>query len=490
MYLGSTFRTTSGGRICCGGRARLRLAFREPHQPAPRKARHIRHLDRDAVHHTARKSRVRHHRVRHARIGRPFSELPARPVPPPADSPSTLVRNSSPLWVACPWPRLAPPGPARSTVQCDWRPHRPPPAVVDPPRSPRHAKLAALEHPSSWPDSVRQLPAKPPPSLRAPIGAAGGSAEMAGAASGFAGRLRGRKPRGTFSKPAFGDAKLATSGAVGKATAATACDFPAGATNVLGCGLGPASGNGSASGSTTIPGRGPSGSCSIACLCIRTSGGGVNARRGPLGVKSGSAKAAFTSAAAKRGASASGVASGAVTGFTDGATNGRTTFGEAAATTLGNGTGFTATVSGSGAQIRGAGCASSLRPATIVCGAFSRARAGRSSGSVRRRPNLRQLLLQTVPDDLLLVRADLLVVNRLRPRPRMPPASKCHPREHTAVHAGRYREGKEILGESCRDRPASCTTTPPAWARARSLAPVPSCARWRAAAADSWPDIR
>ena len=50
----------------------LRLAFREPYQPAPRKARHIRHLDRDAVHHPARKSRVRHHRVRHARIGRRF----------------------------------------------------------------------------------------------------------------------------------------------------------------------------------------------------------------------------------------------------------------------------------------------------------------------------------------------------------------------------------------------------------------------------------
>ena len=124
----------------------------------------------------------------------------------------------------------------------------------------------------------------------------------------------------------------------------------------------------------------------MACLCMRTSGGGVNARRGPLGVTSGSANAAFMSDAATRGASASGVASGGVMGFTGGATNGRTTFGEAAATTLGRGTGFTAAVSGSGAQIKVAGRASSLTPATIACGAFTRARTGRSSGSVRPDP--------------------------------------------------------------------------------------------------------
>jgi hypothetical protein len=61
-------------------------------------------------------------------------------------------------------------------------------------------------------------------------------------------------------------------------------------------------------------------------------------------------------------------------------------FGEAAATTLGRGTGFTAAVSGSGAQIKVAGRASSLTPATIACGAFTRARTGRSSGSVRPDP--------------------------------------------------------------------------------------------------------
>jgi hypothetical protein len=62
-----------------------------------------------------------------------------------------------------------------------------------------------------------------------------------------------------------------------------------------------------------------------------------------------------------------------------GATNGRTTLGGATATTLGNGKSLGADSSGSGAQINGAGRASSLAPATIVCGAFTRARGGRAS---------------------------------------------------------------------------------------------------------------
>src|ERR1035437_1302415 len=51
MYLGSPFRPPPGGRLRRRGRSGctlwLRLALREPHQPAPRKARHIGHLDGD-----------------------------------------------------------------------------------------------------------------------------------------------------------------------------------------------------------------------------------------------------------------------------------------------------------------------------------------------------------------------------------------------------------------------------------------------------------
>jgi hypothetical protein len=63
-----------------------------------------------------------------------------------------------------------------------------------------------------------------------------------------------------------------------------------------------------------------------------------------------------------------------------GATNGRTTLGADTATTFGKGIAFGAAISGSGAQINVAAVASSRAPATIVCGAFSRARAGRASG--------------------------------------------------------------------------------------------------------------
>jgi hypothetical protein len=66
--------------------------------------------------------------------------------------------------------------------------------------------------------------------------------------------------------------------------------------------------------------------------------------------------------------------------FSAGATNGRTTFGADAATTFGKGIAFGAAISGSGAQINVLAVASSRSPATIVCGAFSRARAGRASG--------------------------------------------------------------------------------------------------------------
>jgi hypothetical protein len=118
---------------------------------------------------------------------------------------------------------------------------------------------------------------------------------------------------------------------------------------------------------------------------MRTLGGGVKARGGLLGVTNGSGNAVFTSATAARGASGSGAAGD--TGappwgpdFTGGATNGRTTFGGATATTLGSGISLGAATSGSGAQISGAGRASSLAPATIVCGAFTRARGGRASG--------------------------------------------------------------------------------------------------------------
>src|ERR1035437_15718 len=210
----------------------------------------------------------------------------------------------------------------------------------------------------------------------------GGSAEINGAAKGFAGSVRGRYPRGTFSKPAFAALTPATSGAAGKPTAATGRDFAGCATKARGWGLGPAFANGSAFGSTTISGCGPSGSGSMACRCMRTLGGGVNARDGPLGATTGSGNTVCTSAAATRGASASGAVGGSAGDFTGGATNGRTTFAGAIATTLGSGTAFGVASSGSGAQISGAGRASSLSPAPIVCPSFTRARAARASACV------------------------------------------------------------------------------------------------------------
>jgi hypothetical protein len=126
---------------------------------------------------------------------------------------------------------------------------------------------------------------------------------------------------------------------------------------------------------------------------MRTFGGGVNARTGPLVTVTGSATAAFTSAAA-RGPSGSAATGGGATTFTGGATNGLTTFGGATATTLGSGITLGADTSGSAAQISGAGRASSRAPATIVCAAFTRARgtlgvrrasAGAISGSFSRK---------------------------------------------------------------------------------------------------------
>jgi hypothetical protein len=106
---------------------------------------------------------------------------------------------------------------------------------------------------------------------------------------------------------------------------------------------------------------------------MRTFGGGVKARRGPLGAATGNSTAVFTSAATG-GPSGSAATRGSSAAFTGGATNGRTTFGGATATTLGSGRILGAATSGSDAQISGAGRASSLAPATIVCAAFTRAR--------------------------------------------------------------------------------------------------------------------
>jgi hypothetical protein len=114
---------------------------------------------------------------------------------------------------------------------------------------------------------------------------------------------------------------------------------------------------------------------------MRTFGGGVKARRGPLGATTGNSTAVFTSAAT-RGASGRAATRGGSAAFTGGATNGRTTFGGATATTLGSGRILGAATSGSDAQISGAGRASSLAPATIVCAAFTRARAARASVSL------------------------------------------------------------------------------------------------------------
>src|ERR1035437_5034127 len=90
----------------------------------------------------------------------------------------------------------------------------------------------------------------------------------------------------------------------------------------------------------------------MACLCMRSLGGGVKARAGPFGVTTGSGNAVFTSAAATRGASGRGGAGGGARSFTGGATNGRTTFGGATATTLGRGVSLGILDTGSRTQIR------------------------------------------------------------------------------------------------------------------------------------------
>src|ERR1035437_10759761 len=83
----------------------------------------------------------------------------------------------------------------------------------------------------------------------------------------------------------------------------------------------------------------------MACLCMRTLGGGVNARGGTLAaatpIRAATVRERFLSAArtsaATRGSSGSGAADGGVGSFTGGATNGRTTFGGDTATTFGSG---------------------------------------------------------------------------------------------------------------------------------------------------------
>src|ERR1019366_9367421 len=100
-------------------------------------------------------------------------------------------------------------------------------------------------------------------------------------------------------------------------------------------GLGPAAGNASAFGSTTSSACVPSGSGSIACLCMRTFGGGAKARRGPLSVTASPIRAATgvptwgpeRSTTATFGASCSCATGGGSGAFTDGTRNGRTTFG-------------------------------------------------------------------------------------------------------------------------------------------------------------------
>ena len=155
-------------------------------------------------------------------------------------------------------------------------------------------------------------------------------------------------------------------------------------------------------------------------------------------------------------------------------------------TTLGSGAGFTAAVSGSGAQIKVAGRASSLTPATIVCGAFTRAALARASGSVlsqtrspaaspancTRRSSSRSA---GSPG-----RRSIVPVAEHAPRPPRPPT-----RARSRAHRPTPRRKAMPLGNGSHDKPASCVTVPPAWGRAHFLAPVPSCARWNAAAADS-----
>jgi hypothetical protein len=80
--------------------------------------------------------------------------------------------------------------------------------------------------------------------------ATGGSTGIPGAAPGIVGnpiRAATVRERSFTLIPA-------ASGAAGKPTAVTGRDFVGGATNAFGSGLGPAPGNGSASGSTTISG--------------------------------------------------------------------------------------------------------------------------------------------------------------------------------------------------------------------------------------------
>ena len=465
MYLGSTFRTTSGGRICAAPDPAAARAPRTTPASSPKSSSHSASGSRCVYTTRPANRRVRAPPRATRADPPPFS---ARSRQGPCRRQQILPRCRREARRQCrlrvPGAALAPPAPERSTAPCDWPPYRLPPAVSGPAEKPaareRGGAGTSIVLAGFSPTIASEASAVAPRIRWAPREA---PRRSPAAASGFAGRFRGRKPRGTFSNPAFGSAQARPlRGPPASATGGCRCDFPGRSNERLGLRSRPGIGKRQL---RPVPppssGRGPSGSCSIACLCIRTLGGGVNARRGPLGVTSGSAYAAFTSAAAHRGASASGVASGAVTGFTGGATNGRTTFGGATATTFGSGIGFRR----HHFRLRrpDQGCGTSHRPvapATIVCGAFTRARAGRASGS--RTPQAQSPAASPASCTRRSSsrsagspgRKSIVPAAASAPRPR------SHPRQHTAVHAARYRERKDPAGNACRGRPTVMRYSP------------------------------
>ena len=120
----------------------------------------------------------------------------------------------------------------------------------------------------------------------------------------------------------------------------------------------------------------------VTFAAARFSAGATKPRTARRGTTGAPITAATVSARCFTSGASANVATFAAARFSAGAANGRTTFGGATATTFGSGIAFGAATSGSGAQIKVAAFASSRAPDTIVCGALSRARAGRASGLV------------------------------------------------------------------------------------------------------------
>ena len=381
MYFGSTFRTTAGGRICCGGAPGC----------GSRSANHTSQLPEKLV--TFGIWIAMLYTTRPANLGSGTTKCDARDSAGIFGAPGATraAANRFSLEVG------------EKLVAIVGRVSLAPPCTTNPGTFNSAMRLAPVP-----PSSRGCGPAEKPAAREA--GGAGTSIVLAGFSPTIASeasavarasyccrgrlggdrrsrlRLRGKltrhgSPAAPSPIPLSADAQAGYLGSRRQTTVAATRDFPAGATNVW------AAVSARHRKRQRVRHPPPYRAAdllevgSMACRCIRTFGGGVNARRGPPSVTSGSVtppshrpqpRAARPPAASPPVPSRVLPAAPRTAALLSG-TLPPPHWAAVPASRL--------AVSGSGAQIRVAGRASSLSPATIVCGAFTRARGGRASRS-------------------------------------------------------------------------------------------------------------